>query len=118
MPSSALTSAPTQEHAHGVGMAGHRGPMERRDIVFVSDVRIESAREHRLQHRGIAALGWVMQHQVMIAVQLAAQAGWASSMAFALGRSPRAQAATNWSSGESSSFAPCASSHAAMSRLP
>ena len=49
--------------------------MQRRDVVLVPGVRLEAAREHRLQHRGVAALGGPMEHQVVLGTQLLAQVG-------------------------------------------
>ena len=96
IPSSALTSAPNfEQHPHGVRVTAHRGAMQRRDVVLVPGVGFESAREHRLEHRGVAALGGAMEHQVVLGTQLAPQArAGPPACASAAARSARAQAAT------------------------
>ena len=70
--------AESQQHAHGLRMARHRGAMKRGDVVLVLRVRIEPAREHRLEHRGVPAFGRTMQHEVVLGTQLRAQARMAA----------------------------------------
>ena len=114
------TSAPYfEQHPHRVHVAAHRGAVERRDVVLVSRLRIEAARQHRLEDRRVAALGRTVEHEVVLGSELGSagpDARRASRRPPA--RSARAHAATKRSSGDSSSTAPCASSHAAISALP
>ena len=108
-----------QQHPHRVRVTAHRGAMERRDVVLVSRVRRRSRTPasfpapRRCRFRpGDGASGGAPG-----AAPFGGTDGPPASLPRAA-RSARAHAATKRSSAESSFFAPCASSHAAMSALP
>ena len=62
-----------EQHAHRVRVAAHGSAMQRRDVVLVAGVRVETRRQHRLERGAVAAFGGPMQQQVVLWPQIAAQ---------------------------------------------
>ena len=65
--------AERQQHPHRIRIPSHRRAMKRGDVVLVLRMRIEAARQHRLEHRRVPAFGVTMEHEVVFRTELRAE---------------------------------------------
>ena len=62
-----------EKHAHGFHAAGHRSLVQRRDPFVVLRICVETAREHGFEDGSVSALGWHLQHEMMLGTKLATE---------------------------------------------
>src|SRR5262245_56803366 len=96
-------------------MAAHCGAVERCDVVLVLRLGLESARQHRFEDPGMAALGRAVKHQVMLRTQLGSQSRLSRENRF--GRGPIAARARGDETFERRQLVGCARSEEHTSEL-